>query len=94
MKTAKIVLRPVVTEKSLASAKNGRYVFRVDSPLSKGSLRQAIESTFKVKVARLSSLRVKGERKKSRRGQILTKPGWKKVSVTLRQGKIDLFEKA
>ena len=45
-----ILLRPVISEKSLRLADDGKYTFVVAPDAHKTQIRQAIEATFNVKV--------------------------------------------
>ena len=51
MKTAyDVILRPVITEKSMAGIADKKYVFEVATDSNKVEIRKAIEEIFKVKV--------------------------------------------
>jgi len=95
MRFEEIVLRPVVTEKSLSLARNGQYTFRVDHRASKLEIGKAIAKAFNVQVAKVTSSHVIGK-KKAVRGQrrVVKLSDWKKVVVSLSNGKIDIFEKS
>ncbi len=84
---------PVLTEKSLAQAKEGNYTFWVDRKLNKNQIRKLIEEVFGVQVTRVRTINVRGEIKRTFRGRkIVIKPR-KKAIVTLKgKEKIDLFE--
>ncbi|HXW50354.1 MAG TPA: 50S ribosomal protein L23 [Candidatus Acidoferrales bacterium] len=89
------VVRPVVTEKSIARTSGSQYTFAVAPDASKHTIAQAIEKIFKVKVLRVNTLRVKGKhkhdlRRRTRRPSV-RRSDWKKAVVTLREGdKIEL----
>ena len=52
MKTAyDVILRPVITEKSMAGIADKKYVFEVATGSNKVEIRKAIEEIFKVKVS-------------------------------------------
>lgn len=89
------VVRPVVTEKSIARTAGSQYTFAVSPEASKHTIAEAIEKIFKVKVLRVNTQRVKGKhkhdlRRRTRRPSV-RRSDWKKAVVTLREGdKIEL----
>jgi large subunit ribosomal protein L23 len=94
MHPGQIVLAPIVSEKSYGGTADGKYTFRVHSDAHKTQVRQAVETLFEVKVARVNIVTV--QPKPKRRGQIKgTRQGWKKAIVQLRPGHtIEFFEGA
>ena len=94
MHPSQIILAPIVSEKSYGGTPDGKYTFRVHSDAHKTEIRQAVESLFGVKVARVNVIAVPAKPK--RRGLFKgTKPGWKKAIVQLRPGQsIEFFEGA
>ena len=94
MHPSQIILAPIVSEKSYSGTPDGKYTFRVHSDAHKTEIRQAVESLFGVKVARVNVVAVPAKPK--RRGLFKgTKPGWKKAIVQLREGEtIEIFEGA
>ena len=88
----RVLLRPLLTEKSMALQEQGRYAFEVALAATKTQVKEAVEWAFKVKVARVHTLRVKGRRKRFGIRWVQTSPR-KKAIVTLKPGhKITLFE--
>lgn len=90
-----ILLRPIVTEKSmLARENNNQYVFRVNPNATKLDITNAVEKAFSVKVVEVRTVNVLG--KKKRRGRLMGKRAdWKKAIVRLAQGdSIKYFEGA
>lgn len=82
---------PHISEKSalLGDAAN-QAVFQVATDASKAEIKQAVEHLFKVKVAAVRTVNVKGKTKRMglRRGR---RSDWKKAYVSLEQGhEIDL----
>lgn len=94
MKLISILKRPIITEKSMAQAANGRYTFEVAKNASKGQIKKAVEDTFDVSVVSVNTMKIKG--KKIRTGRMrreTEKKPSKKAIVELVSGqKIDLFE--
>jgi len=64
MDLSTIILKPVMTEKSLA--KSGRYTFEVDRRATKSQIKAAIEAQFSVSVMKVNTLINKSEAKKLR----------------------------
>jgi large subunit ribosomal protein L23 len=81
-----VLLGPHVSEKAAVVADaNNQYVFRVAVDATKLEVKKAVEKLFKVNVADVQTLRVKGKVKRNRFG-FSKKPGWKKAYVRLEQG--------
>ncbi len=89
-----VLVRPVVSEKSYAMLDDGVYTFVVHPDANKTEIRQAVESVFNVRVAKVNTLNRKGKRKRSRRQPTYGKrPDTKRAIVTLvGDDRIDLFE--
>lgn len=88
-----IIKKPLITEKTSHQKENVNQVsFEVDCKANRVEIRRAIESIFKVKVAKVRTMQVTGKIK--RRGRILGKRrDWKKAIVKLMPGeRIDFFE--
>ncbi len=81
-----ILLSPHVSEKStFAADKHRQFVFKVRADATKPEIRKAVEQMFKVEVAGVQALNVRGKRKSF--GRIRgRRPGWKKAYVTLKPG--------
>lgn len=93
MKDPYSVLQTVrVTEKgSLPTGKLSRYQFVVARDANKLDVKHAIEKVFKVKVARVNTLHVRGKGRRQMTRQAGFTPAWKKAVVTLKEGhKIEL----
>ena len=88
-----IIIRPVVTEKTSIQKDDFNQVsFEVDRRANRVEIRRAIEKIFKVRVADVKTMQVKGKVKQ--RGRIVGKrKDWKKAIVKLMPGeRIDFFE--
>ena len=81
-----IVLRPVITEKTLkASERSNSYTFRVRESANKVQIRDAIEHLFKVTVTDVRTQRYAG--KQRRMGRSVGSTGsWKKAIVRVKAG--------
>jgi large subunit ribosomal protein L23 len=87
-----VVIKPVVTEKSMDLLADNKYTFIVDKKANKTEIKNAIEHIFEVKVDRVNTLNLKSKPKRLGRFEGRT-PSRKKAIVTLKPGhKIRLFE--
>ena len=89
----RIILRPVITEKStLLKEKNREICFEVDSRANKIEIRRAVEKVFNVKVVDVRTMQMKGKAKRFGR-TIGRRRHWKKAIVTLAKGEyVEFFE--
>lgn len=93
MKDARdIIIKPVITEKSMNLLADNKYTFVVDKRANKTEIKNAIEKIFDVRVEKVRTMIVKGKPKRMGRFEGRT-PNRKKAVVTLKPGhKIRLFE--
>lgn len=93
MKLAReIIVKPVVTEKSVDLMQENKYCFKVAKDANKIEIKNAIEEIFKVTVVNVNTVNVHGKMKRMGRTQGMT-ASWKKAVVTLREGdSIEVFE--
>ncbi|PCI30528.1 MAG: 50S ribosomal protein L23 [SAR324 cluster bacterium] len=90
-----LIRKPHITEKGvLLKEEQNKVIFQVAVDANKIELKKAIESIFKVKVKKISTLNVKGKTK--RQGKTEGKRAdWKKAIVTLEEDQsIEYFEGA
>ena len=88
----KIIIRPVISEKSYAQIDFNRYTFEVHADAHKTMIAQAVAQLFNVTVVNVATSHVpsKPKRRGWSRGRT---PGWKKAVVQLAEGdKIKFFE--
>ncbi len=87
-----VLIRPLITEKSNDGMQDNKYTFVVPLNATKISIRQAVESVFKVKVVDVNTIRVMGKIK--RMGKHAGKrPDFKKAIVKVAPGqRIEFFE--
>jgi len=92
----KVLLRPVVSEKSYALMQDGAYVFIVAPDATSIEVRKAVEEVFSVRVRKVNTLNRKGKVRRNRRSNTVgQRPSTKRAIVTLVEGdKIDLFERS
>ena len=93
---SQIVLRPVISEKSMDETQRGKYTFAVHDDANKLMIKDAVEELFKVTVvdANVLTSKAKEKSRNRKRGRIqgFTSP-WKKAIVTVASGdKIEFFE--
>lgn len=89
-----ILLKPLITERSLKDAAVGRFTFAVALAATKPQIAQAVSGQFKVHVINVKTAIVKGKsRRAGKRRLSIRVASWKKAIVSLKTGeKIDLFE--
>ena len=89
----RIIVKPLVTEKSTEILQDGNWVtFRVHMDANKIQIREAVEKIFDVKVLRVNTGIVRGKQRRFGKHVGVTKP-WKKAVLRLKDGdKIELFE--
>ena len=88
------LIRPVITEKSTLLQEQGKYVFEVAPTANKVMVREALETTYDVKVVGVNILKTRGKMKRYGPRHVKTRDR-KKAIVTLKQGdRIQLFEGA
>jgi len=59
-----IILRPIITERSMEGVADKKYVFEVARSANKIEIRRAVEEIFKVKVMSVNTMHVKGKEKR------------------------------
>ncbi len=89
-----IIKKPLITEKSLQNAQQGKYTFIVTKQASKDQIKEAVEKFFKVKVENIRTISVLGKSKrKGKLRRVTRQPDWKKAVIQIEKDqKIDLFE--
>ena len=88
-----VLLRPVVSEKSVIETERNNYTFAVARDANKFQIKAAVEAEFKVDVLGVRVLTVKPKQKRRGRKTLGMVPGWRKAIVTIASGqKIELFE--
>lgn len=89
-----IVIRPVITEKSMSGTHTGKFTFVVAKNAHKNEIKKAVEKQFQVHVVAVWTSIVKGKSKKAgKRRSIVKGSPWKKAVVKLAKGeKISVFD--
>ena len=84
MKTAhEIIIAPVIAEKSMSGIADKKYTFKVAKDSNKIEIAKAVEEIFKVKVAKVNTINVRGQARRMGRYSGYTS-SWKKAVVTLK----------
>lgn len=94
MKTAQdIIIAPVITEKSMSGIADKKYTFKVAKDANKIEIADAVEKLFKVSVAKVNTVNMRGKQKRMGRYAGYT-ASWKKAIVTLKPDSksIDFFD--
>ena len=83
MKTAyDIILKPVITEASIADIQDKKYTFRVASDANKTEIAKAVEEIFGVKVEKVNTISMKAKTKRVRYVEGKTS-AWTKANAKL-----------
>lgn len=82
MTAQEIVVRPIITEKSMAGIGMKKYTFEVAKNATKIDIARAVETLFGVKVCKVCTLHVRGQMRRQGKNEGYT-PSWKKAIVTL-----------
>ena len=84
MKTAQdIIIAPVITEKSMSGIADKKYTFKVAKDANKYQIADAVKELFKVDVAKVNTINVRGKSRRMGRYEGYT-ASWKKAIVTLK----------
>ena len=89
-----VILKPVITEKSMADMADKKYTFLVHTDATKSQIKEAVEKMFAgTKVAKVNTMNRDG--KKKRRGMVVGKTAATKkaiVQLTDDSKDIEVFE--
>lgn len=89
-----MLLKPIITEKTIKDAANKRYTFAVPASQTKDEIRKRMEKMFKVNVIKIQTAIMPGKQYRSGRKFIYKQhPDWKKATITVKPDqKIELFD--
>ena len=89
-----IILRPIISEQSTEHVDLKKYVFEVVPNANKIEIKNAIEDLFDVEVIKVTTLNMKGKKKRMGRYPAGYRKDWKKAVVKLSDGSktIEFFE--
>ncbi|WP_432667312.1 50S ribosomal protein L23 [Wukongibacter baidiensis] len=77
-----IVIKPIITEKSMEDMAESKYTFEVLKTANKAEVKKAVEQLFGVKVDKVSTMNVKGKEKRMGK-HVGRRKDWKKAIVKL-----------
>lgn len=87
-----VLVKPLVSEKSVGLMEENKYSFLVDKNANKIEIKYAVQELFKVTVLNVTTRIIKGKMKRMGR-YVGKRPDRKKAIVTLKPGdKIEVFE--
>ncbi len=88
-----IIIKPLITEKSMDMIADKKYAFKVAKDATKPEIAHAVEELFGVKVAAVNTINMKSKPKRLRYAEGKTSE-WKKAIVTLKADSktIEFFE--
>jgi large subunit ribosomal protein L23 len=89
-----MLIKPIITEKSMRDAATGRYTFWVGMTDNKTVIGHEVAKVFGVEVVRVATSIRSGKTKRAGKKRVaVTRPDWKIAVVTIKKGqKIGLFE--
>ncbi len=79
-----IILKPVISERSVDLLPTGKYTFKVAKDANKVEIAKAIEQLFSVEVTKVNTMNCKGRTRRVGRF-VGKKADWKKAIVTINQ---------
>ncbi len=95
MDADKVIIEPVLTEKTNELRESSKYIFRVDSRANKIQIMDAVYKLFNVHPVSCNVINVKSKPKRLRYREEGKTATWKKAIITLVPGeKISIFEGA
>lgn len=88
-----IIIKPIITEKSMDDMADKKYTFRVDKRANKVEIKKALEEIFGVKVSKVNTMNMVGKVKRMGRFEG-KRPDWKKAIIQLTEDskEIEFFE--
>lgn len=95
MRYSHVLIKPVITEKSMKAAEDGYYTFKVNMKAKKGTIADELRKMFDVEAVEIRSAVVPGKPKRILGTRRYTKTKkWKKAVIKLKEGqKLDIFPK-
>ena len=73
-----IIIRPIITERSMAATGEKKYVFEVAPTAGKIEIKNAVEEIFGVKVAKVNTINYDGKAKRLGAGRPGKRKSWRK----------------
>ena len=78
-----IIIKPVITEQSMADVADKKYVFQVAINATKTEIKAAVEEIFGVKVSKVNTIRMQGKVKRVGANPAGKRADYKTAVVTL-----------
>ena len=85
MRGSLVLLRPVITERSMTETNVGRYTFAVAPDATKLEIASAVAEAFKVDVVAVNTMKIHGKERRLGR-KVGRRSDWKKAIVTIAKG--------
>lgn len=94
MQSDLILIKPIISEKSMLAAQNGTFTFEVAAGANKNRIAEVVEQSFGVHVINICTSVIKGKTRRFGSKRVPKKAqDSKKAMLTLKKGeKIDLFD--
>jgi len=94
MQAEKVILSPIISEKSIFLAESNKYVFKIAPTANKIEVKKAVESLFKITVKDVHIMVIKGKaRRFGKKGKMGRMVDVKKAVVTIKDGdKIEIMK--
>lgn len=94
-----VIVRPVITEKTMSESEGGVYTFIVSPVANKHEIAHAVEKLWDVRVEDVRTMRYSGKNKRALLGRMVKnwsvgrRPSYKKAVVRVAEGShIELYE--
>ncbi len=87
-----VIKRPIMTEKSMLAAENGKFTFEVDKKANKTEIKHAVEKIFKVEVVNVNTINTASKTKRVGRHSGETGTTKKAIVELVKGQKIKVFE--
>jgi large subunit ribosomal protein L23 len=88
-----VIIRPIITEKSMKGIAERKYTFRVATDATKPQIKKAVEELFGVKVSKVNTMNVRGRyRRQTYKGGYTAATKKAIVTLTADSKGIDFFE--
>ena len=90
-----VILKPVITEKSMAGMGEKKYTFLVHTEANKSQIKEAVEKMFEgTKVKKVNTINMDGKKKRQGAYPVGQRAAYKKAVVTLTEDSktIEFFE--
>lgn len=89
VKASNVIKKPIITEKSVKLAKNGKYTFEVNPDADKNQIRRAFNELYDIEIGKVCTHRTDVRRKRSWK-----MGGWKteKVSSRVKRAIVEIRE--